>query len=553
MPTSRRFPAVCLTAALLVACNGDDPVSPESRVREITIPGVAAQDTLVVGDTLTLHPVLQDGAGDTVRNARVTWSASSPALSVDSTGKLTANGVGWATVWFESGQARDSVRFAVVQLSLGGSTSGLLVGDTTRLQPVLATPGGQPVVPVHWSSTDTMAVRVDSTGLVTGSGFGNAAVVATWTGPHGIAADTQPVSVSLYKVPLPVPVVSVTAGRSHACALTADGQAWCWGADRIPKLVVPTSDSRLLTDPTLVATDQRFVRISAGYAGTCGWTAEGQIYCWGQNALQAMNPALPSGAWFDTPTPVATDLRFPNGGLYSERGQTCGLTAAHEAYCWGYNAWGTLGHATAKPSTDPRIDTSFTQVDGAHQFTALASDGETMCGADVEGAAWCWGTLGSSLSDVPSGERVGRVRGSQAFRSLAVSYLGTACGVTVGFEGYCWGTNDLGQLGNGTRDATIGYHRDPSPVAGGNHWKEIAGGWWFCGITTEGKLFCWGGQAGFRGLDATRPQPVARSLSFRSVSASFFGSIADTRELAGWACAVSTVGDVYCFPGPAQW
>ncbi|HET7450513.1 MAG TPA: Ig-like domain-containing protein [Gaiellaceae bacterium] len=548
-PLARLLPhaVVCLTsAALLVACNGDDPVAPESRVRSIALPGGALRDTLVTADTVTLHPVLRDASGQVVSGARIVWSSSSSAATVDSTGKVTARALGTATIGFASGQARDSVVFTVVSLALRDGASAMMVGDTVRLNPVLATGSEEVAAPVQWTSTDTMTLRVDATGLVTGTGFGSAAVIATWTGPHGTAADTQAVTVSFYQVPLPVSLVSVTVGAAQACGLTAAGESWCWGSNLIPGVGTRFGDARWHTDPTLVSTGARFTRLDAGVGGTCGWTAAGEIFCWGRNDYQALAPDT-NVSWIAEPRQVRTTLAFPNGGLHSPRGQTCGIDAGGTAYCWAYNAFGTLGHATVAPSTDSRIDTSFTAVDGGHQFRNVDSDGYSMCGADVTGAAWCWGSSASTISDVPAGEHIGRVRGSVAFTSVAVSFSGAVCGTTAAGDGYCWGMNDIGQLGVGTTDTDV--HLDPTPIAGGHRWKRIVAGVGFCGITTENKLYCWGPeQLGYRGLDPTRPEPVAPSLDFRSVDLSFWTS---NSPLVDFACGVTTTGATYCFTGGA--
>jgi hypothetical protein len=84
----------------------------------------------------------------------------------------------------------------------------------------------------------------------------------------------------------------------------------------------------------------------------------------------------------------------------------------------------------------------------------------------------------------------------------------------------------------------------PSTVVGGHKWKQLAAGFFTCGITTQDKLFCWGAQAGFRDRDITRPQAVAPTLSFRHVAVSYWGG-----DGSGWACAVTLAGQTYCFPG----
>jgi alpha-tubulin suppressor-like RCC1 family protein len=67
----------------------------------------------------------------------------------------------------------------------------------------------------------------------------------------------------------------------HACALEADGSAWCWGAN----------DAGQLGDGTMVERHQavavsgalRFTQIATGQQHTCGLTPDGVVYCWGLN------------------------------------------------------------------------------------------------------------------------------------------------------------------------------------------------------------------------------------------------------------------------------
>ena len=130
-----------------------------------------------------------------------------------------------------------------------------------------------------------------------------------------------------------------------------------------------------------------------------------------------------------------------------------------------------------------------------------------------------------------------------------------ACGVTTQGAAYCWGDNELGQLGNGTtaRSAT------PVAVAGGLTFASVSAGVYnTCGVTTSGAAYCWGGPSlphtvgGLLGADSatlstchdtnigellcTNPVPVAGGLTFRSVSVSV-----------DHVCGVTTNGSAYCW------
>jgi alpha-tubulin suppressor-like RCC1 family protein len=70
-------------------------------------------------------------------------------------------------------------------------------------------------------------------------------------------------------------------GSFHACALTGDGQAYCWGNNQFGQL----GDSSVVSKsfPTAVVGGLHFTSIAAGVAHTCGTTSDGSVACWGSN------------------------------------------------------------------------------------------------------------------------------------------------------------------------------------------------------------------------------------------------------------------------------
>jgi alpha-tubulin suppressor-like RCC1 family protein len=75
--------------------------------------------------------------------------------------------------------------------------------------------------------------------------------------------------------------LSTPSGSLHNCALTASGQAYCWGPNGNNQLGDGTTTQR--TSPTAVDTTLRFTQISTGNLQTCG-ISHGNLYCWGNNA-----------------------------------------------------------------------------------------------------------------------------------------------------------------------------------------------------------------------------------------------------------------------------
>jgi alpha-tubulin suppressor-like RCC1 family protein len=117
------------------------------------------------------------------------------------------------------------------------------------------------------------------------------------------------------------------------------------------------------------------------------------------------------------------------------------------------------------------------------------------------------------------------------------------CGIAPDLTTWCWGSNDKGQLGNGTLGGT---QTRPVRVAGFAQFAEIkAGQYHTCGRTFSGEIYCWGdntlGQLGI-GFEAQRlsPTKVVSALTFTSLSVG-----------KGHTCATATapgaIRNTYCW------
>jgi alpha-tubulin suppressor-like RCC1 family protein len=93
-----------------------------------------------------------------------------------------------------------------------------------------------------------------------------------------------------YDPPAPL-FASLTVGFAHACALTNDGTAYCWGDNSSGQLGDSTTATRI--NPTAVVTPMRFASIRAGFQHTCGITTDGFVACWGRNTVGELGLSTP--------------------------------------------------------------------------------------------------------------------------------------------------------------------------------------------------------------------------------------------------------------------
>jgi alpha-tubulin suppressor-like RCC1 family protein len=85
---------------------------------------------------------------------------------------------------------------------------------------------------------------------------------------------------------------SLSVGGTHACALTNDGTAYCWGANNFGQVGDSTNVTRAA--PTKVAGGFKFASISAGDTHTCGRLADNSVLCWGLNRFGELGDAKAS-------------------------------------------------------------------------------------------------------------------------------------------------------------------------------------------------------------------------------------------------------------------
>lgn len=174
------------------------------------------------------------------------------------------------------------------------------------------------------------------------------------------------------------------------------------------------------------------------------------------------------------------------------------------------------------------------------RFQAVVAGAIHSCGIVTDGAAYCWGN--NDFGQLGDGSRKTHVYPTLVVGAIRYSSLsgggGHTCGIATTGAAYCWGFNLNGQLGDGT-------HTDratPAPVDGGKTWLSLSvAGSYSCGITTDSLAYCWGwnalGQLG-DGTNTDRPAPTAVSggVKFRSISGN-----------AHHTCGLTGGGQAYCW------
>jgi alpha-tubulin suppressor-like RCC1 family protein len=270
-------------------------------------------------------------------------------------------------------------------------------------------------------------------------------------------------------------VVSLSTNR-EGCAVLTTGQVKCWGQWSGPT-------------PVPLSAPAGTVAVSQGGLHVCALVGDGRVSCWGGND----HGQVGSGAAGDRAPPTeVTSLADEVSELSLGHFYSCALLKSGTVKCWGDNRRGQLGNGTTVSSPIP-VDVkglagevvSITM--GNHHGCALLDDGGAMCWGHNQ-----WGQLGDGSRTDRSVPVTVESLGETPIMLSAGAYH--TCALSQAGEVRCWGLNDYGQVGDGTRE--------PRPIPqgvwplGSDVVSVSAGSNHSCAVMRNGGVQCWGYEEG---------------------------------------------------------
>lgn len=350
-----------------------------------------------------------------------------------------------------------------------------------------------------------------------------------WNGDHQLGDGTSesrsvPVAVQQQNNDT-VKWVEVSSGDSHNCALSSTNAAYCWGNNDQGQSGQPYNESDV-TVPRAVSTETNLVALSSGYQHTCALSGSGtgfvgRVYCWGLNQQGQLGNGV-SGDGVRSYQPVIVidenDDHIENVVMIvSGNYHNCALLNTGRVRCWGSNQYGQLGNNTVTNSSKAVTVAANTDGDPLEHVVSIAAGSYHTCALLATGEVRCWGR--NNFGQLGDGTQVDRptpvkvnISSDAASKTVASIALGEghSCAFIPGQGVECWGSNQKGQLGDGsTTDRT-------TPVAvigivGGDVVSLKAGSFATCALLTNGTAMCWGrndnGRLGIGTMTDKEPVP----------------------------------------------
>ncbi|UTX51066.1 hypothetical protein KI440_02565 [Candidatus Saccharibacteria bacterium TM7i] len=368
-------------------------------------------------------------------------------------------------------------------------------------------------------------------------------------------ASRTPVSVnSLYDKTRWPYLKNVSAGSTHACALTSDNRVYCWGNNGNGQL----GDGTTIQKSSPVAVSQGEIpagvtirQLVTGVNYTCVLASDNKIYCWGYSNYGQLG----DGTTIQKSSPVAVSQgEIPAGvtirQLVAGSSHTCALTSDNKVYCWGYNAYGQAGGSSISTNRVTPVAVFQGAIPSGVAIRQITAGGHNTCALASDNRAYCWGqNTSGQLGDgttvnkfSPVAVSQGEIPAGATIRQLTAG-VGYICTLASDNKAYCWGQNANGRLGNGTADdkfSPVAVSQGEIP-AGVTIRRIIPGINHTCALTANNKAYCWGynsvGQLG-DGTTTSKfyPAEVLTSVSFRQVT---IGS--------NYTCTLASDSKAYCW------
>lgn len=279
-------------------------------------------------------------------------------------------------------------------------------------------------------------------------------------------------------------IVSIGAGRMHACALSKSGSVKCWGIDE----TAPDERSAVRTAPTEVLSPALgAVALTSGGRHDCVVTRAGSAKCWGWGSDGQLG--YDGGT---TAKPIDVVGLQGIASITAGDVHTCAMTSTGAVSCWGSARLGRLGNGAA--ATYAQSPTPVDVAGLGTKVTAISAGKDMSCAITAAGGVKCWGRVkpGRPMSDVDPSFLAATAQEVPGLSNVSAISVGAAhaCVITRAGAALCWGWNETGQLGNGQKtDSTT-----PVAVTGLSSGVVAigAGDMHTCALLDTGEARCWG-------------------------------------------------------------
>lgn len=250
------------------------------------------------------------------------------------------------------------------------------------------------------------------------------------------------------------PVVQMSVGTRHACAVLEDRSVICWGSNDGGELGIASSrESISAAESQPVELGGPVDSVSAGDGATCALLEDESVICWGNGEIAGLGYGN-TDVVGDNETPVtvgAVSLGASARAVAVGRFDQCAILECGTLRCWGLNRFGSAGLPLDGAIGDNELPDSVptVEVGGPVKRVAVGTEiaDQRSCAVLFDNTVRCWGSQWSNQSDLrPVATSPIDLDGAVVDVSVGDTH---ACALLSNGTVRCWGSGTDGQLGHG--------------------------------------------------------------------------------------------------------
>ena len=285
--------------------------------------------------------------------------------------------------------------------------------------------------------------------------------------------------------------------------------------------------------------------LASAWWTTCHVQEDGTMTCWGDGSCGISGNG---GTYAIAPTPTATDNTWASmdGGVE----HACAIAQDRSLWCWGNGHDGKVGDGVLDdglPFEACRLE--LMEVAAGTEWARLSLGWDHTCGVQTDGTLWCWGNNEvGQIGDGAVGSSFNRIVPTQIGSDDWLDvYAGQehSCGLHSSGAVWCWGWGFDGELGM----ENVDFSSTPVEVPGLPPMVSLATGGTStstCALTEDGTPWCWGENAsGVTGLGTEERVFMAAPVELPE-------PVIEIHVSQNTACALSEGGGLWCWGTGSQ-
>jgi alpha-tubulin suppressor-like RCC1 family protein len=252
---------------------------------------------------------------------------------------------------------------------------------------------------------------------------------------------------------------SLAVGYQFACAVAGPNkEVFCWGSNNFLQLGAVVGPKRSSAGK-IDLSQTGFKQVAAGHDHACALTSDGDVFCWGNNTVQQVGKI---GSNFPLPpvkVPISNVDSIGAGGNHS-----CAVVN-NSVTCWGANSSGQLGigKTTFQELLSGTQFTSLTDglVVGGSEFTCVLDVGKVKCTGSNSSFQLGGGTAFEAIAMVNKPIDVVGTSGGSVTPITGVAEIVAgkehACVLKTSGQVLCWGANTAAQTGSNPASPKVSF------------------------------------------------------------------------------------------------